>query len=67
VQRYPVHPAGIPELLPPPRHLYCLEPNRPSFRRLFSPELFAAFIDIGGYQQQLQEYLALAAQVRVRR
>jgi hypothetical protein len=53
-----MHPA-VP-CRPLCRHLYCLESNRACFRRLFSPDLFAAFIDIGAYQQQLQQYLPLA-------
>lgn len=48
---------------PAARHLYCLESNRACFRRLFSPDLFAAFIDIGAYQQQLQQYLPLAQEL----
>eukprot|EP00793_Prasinoderma_coloniale_P001081 PRCOL_00006072-RA len=34
--------------------------NRPAFKRLFPPELFAAFIDVGHYQWALGAYVVLA-------
>lgn len=45
------------------RFLYSSERNRKIFRRLFPPDLFAAFIDVGQYVHELGAYAALAAQL----
>ena len=41
------------------RMLFCLERNRKVFKRLFSAELFAAFIDIGNYVLSVDAYRQL--------
>eukprot|EP00951_Prasinocladus_malaysianus_P025492 scaffold223642_cov41-Prasinocladus_malaysianus.AAC.3 len=38
------------------RFLFSMERNRKVFKRLFPPNLFAAFIDIGHYQFSLARY-----------
>jgi NIMA (never in mitosis gene a)-related kinase len=43
------------------RLLFCVERNRKVFKRLFSPDLFALFIDVGHYVMKLDSYLPLVA------
>jgi hypothetical protein len=38
------------------RYVYSVERNRKVFKRLFPPDLFAAFIDIGHYASDLEHY-----------
>ena len=42
------------------RYLFSTERNRKVFRRLFPPDLFAAFIDVGHYVADLHAYARLA-------
>ena len=42
------------------RFIFSTERNRKIFRRLFPPDLFAAFIDVGHYTRELGRYLPLA-------
>ncbi|GLC33389.1 Serine/threonine-protein kinase Nek10 [Pleodorina starrii] len=44
------------------RYLFSVERNRKMFKRLFPPELFAAFIDAGHYNAQLIAYAPLVKQ-----
>ena len=44
------------------RFVFSTERNRKLFQRLFPPDLFAAFIDLGHYVRQLETYLPLANQ-----
>ncbi|KAK9804225.1 hypothetical protein WJX72_002077 [[Myrmecia] bisecta] len=41
------------------RYLFSVERNRKMFKRMFPPELFAAFIDMGNYAHALPAYLPL--------
>ncbi|KXZ43056.1 hypothetical protein GPECTOR_105g110 [Gonium pectorale] len=41
------------------RYLFSVERNRKMFKRLFPPDLFAAFIDAGHYNAQLNAYAPL--------
>eukprot|EP00055_Hartaetosiga_balthica_P013046 m.65389 g.65389 ORF g.65389 m.65389 type:complete len:1455 (+) comp8151_c1_seq1:983-5347(+) len=41
------------------RFLFSVEQNRRYFKRLFPPDLFAWFIDVGHYQYQLSSYRTL--------
>ncbi|GAX79138.1 hypothetical protein CEUSTIGMA_g6578.t1 [Chlamydomonas eustigma] len=41
------------------RYLFSMERNRKVFKRLFPPELFAMFIDVGHYNTSLQAYSEL--------
>lgn len=38
------------------RYLYSLERNKKSFRLVFPPEIFGAFIDIGNYETAWEKY-----------
>ena len=42
------------------RFAFSVERNRRMFKRLFPPSLFAAFIDVGHYKQDMAPYRALA-------
>ena len=42
------------------RFAFSVERNRRMFKRLFPPSLFAAFIDVGHYNQDMAPYRALA-------
>jgi serine/threonine protein kinase len=42
------------------RFAFSVERNRRMFKRLFPPSLFAAFIDVGHYKQDMTPYRALA-------
>ena len=42
------------------RFVFSTERNRQIFRRLFPPDLFAAFIDVGHYTREIERYLPLA-------
>jgi NIMA (never in mitosis gene a)-related kinase len=46
------------------RFVFSVERNRKVFKRLFPPALFAAFIDVGHYKQDLGVYRVLARQWR---
>ncbi|KHN78345.1 Serine/threonine-protein kinase [Toxocara canis] len=46
------------------RLLFCLERNRHFFRRVFQPEFFEQFIDIGHYVSELTAYLPLVDSYR---
>ena len=46
------------------RFIFSTERNRKIFRRLFPPDLFAAFIDVGHYARDLGRYAPLALQLR---
>ena len=41
------------------RYLFSMERNRRVFKKLFPPELFVAFIDIGHYTSSLSAYSQL--------
>ena len=41
------------------RYLFSVERNRKAFKRLFPPDLFAAFIDVGHYNTSLAAYASL--------
>ena len=43
------------------RYLFSMERNRKVFKRLFPPDLFALFIDVGHYQTSLLSYSDLVA------
>ena len=43
------------------RYLFSMERNRKVFKRLFPPDLFAMFIDIGHYSTALPAYSELVA------
>uniref|UniRef100_A0A8C9SC81 NIMA related kinase 10 n=1 Tax=Scleropages formosus TaxID=113540 RepID=A0A8C9SC81_SCLFO len=45
------------------RFLFSMERNRPLFKRLFSADMFAAFIDIGHYVRDIAAYEALQEKV----
>jgi len=45
------------------RYVYSMERNRKLFRRLFPPDLFAAFIDVGQYVESVAHYVPIAAQL----
>ncbi|KPP70294.1 serine/threonine-protein kinase Nek10-like [Scleropages formosus] len=45
------------------RFLFSVERNRPLFKRLFSADMFAAFIDIGHYVRDIAAYEALQEKV----
>jgi len=45
------------------RFVFSTERNRKIFQRLFPPDLFAAFIDVGHYVHALECYLRLAQQL----
>ena len=45
------------------RFVFSTERNRKIFQRLFPPDLFAAFIDLGHYVRDLERYVPLAAQL----
>lgn len=45
------------------RFVFSTERNRKIFRRLFPPDLFAAFIDLGHYARDLERYVPLARQL----
>ena len=45
------------------RFVFSTERNRKIFRRLFPPDLFAAFIDVGHYTRTLSQYAPLAQHV----
>lgn len=42
------------------RFVFSMERNRTVFRRIFPPDLFAAFIDVGHYEEELQHYAPLS-------
>ena len=46
------------------RFVFSVERNRKVFKRLFPPGLFAAFIDVGHYKQDVGLYRTLAQQWR---
>ena len=46
------------------RFVFSVERNRKVFKRLFPPGLFAAFIDVGHYKQDVSLYRTLAQQWR---
>ena len=46
------------------RFVFSVERNRKVFKRLFPPALFAAFIDVGHYKQDVGVYRVLAQQWR---
>lgn len=46
------------------RFVFSVERNRKVFKRLFPPSLFAAFIDVGHYKQDVKVYRALAQKWR---
>jgi NIMA (never in mitosis gene a)-related kinase len=41
------------------RFLFSIEKNRKSFKLVFPPEIFGAFIDIGNYNKNFQSYITL--------
>jgi hypothetical protein len=41
------------------RFMYSFEKNRKSFKIIFPPEIFGAFIDVGNYQVNLKQYIPL--------
>eukprot|EP00195_Chlamydomonas_chlamydogama_P014873 CAMPEP_0202909088 /NCGR_PEP_ID=MMETSP1392-20130828/48237_1 /ASSEMBLY_ACC=CAM_ASM_000868 /TAXON_ID=225041 /ORGANISM="Chlamydomonas chlamydogama, Strain SAG 11-48b" /LENGTH=1008 /DNA_ID=CAMNT_0049598709 /DNA_START=59 /DNA_END=3081 /DNA_ORIENTATION=- len=41
------------------RYIFSMERNRKVFKRLFPPDLFAAFIDVGHYNTSLSTYVPL--------
>jgi NIMA (never in mitosis gene a)-related kinase len=41
------------------RFLFSIEKNRKSFKLVFPPEIFGAFIDIGNYNKNFQNYITL--------
>jgi len=43
------------------RYLFSMERNRKVFKRLFPPDLFALFIDIGHYNTSLNAYADVVA------
>lgn len=45
------------------RFLYSIEKNRKSFKLIFPPEIFGAFIDIGNFKRNFQEYLPLLKKI----
>ena len=45
------------------RYIFSTERNRQIFRRLFPPDLFASFIDVGHYASDLSRYAPLARQM----
>ena len=46
------------------RFVFATERNRKVFRRIFPPDLFASFIDVGHYERSLDVYVPLAQQLR---
>ena len=47
------------------RFVFSTERNRKLFRRLFPPDLYAAFIDVGQYERELPRYAPLVRQLAV--
>jgi len=45
------------------RFLYSIEKNRKSFKLIFPHEIFGAFIDIGNFKRNFQEYLPLLKKI----
>lgn len=45
------------------RFLYSVEKNRKSFKVVFPPQIFGAFIDVGNYNSDLQSYIPLLKQI----
>ena len=41
------------------RFLYSVDKNRKSFKVIFPPNLFGAFIDVGNYNKDFQAYIPL--------
>jgi NIMA (never in mitosis gene a)-related kinase len=41
------------------RFSFSIEKNRKSFKLVFPPEIFGAFIDIGNYNKNFQNYITL--------
>jgi len=46
------------------RYVYSVERNRKVFKRLFPPDLFAAFIDVGHYESDIEHYHELDRRFR---
>lgn len=46
------------------RYVYSVERNRKVFKRLFPPDLFAAFIDVGHYESDIEHYQELDRRFR---
>ena len=45
------------------RFVFSTERNRKLFRRLFPPDLYASFIDVGQYERNLESYTTLVRQL----
>ena len=45
------------------RFLFSMERNRRLFKRLFPPDLFEMFIDIGHYKRELEAYHSLVEKI----
>ena len=43
----------------PSRYLFSMERNRQLFKRMFPPNLFELFIDVGHYVRELSAYCPL--------
>ena len=48
------------------RFLFSIEKNRKSFKRVFPPEIFGNFIDIGNFNRNFQSYLPLLKKINKR-
>jgi len=55
--------AVAPHVLRLLRFVFSTERNRKIFRRLFPPEFFAAFIDVGHFVKDIDRYVGLAQQL----